>query len=312
MPLIEYNYPLSWLDKQLYRYKIIPEARKALLQRQKAYGWMDSKPNWGAGRVDPFNGPKFGYLGLPIDDTIGNTDLPPVWNQGQHEGFAIHLDGLQTSLTELIISSALGDGVPPDSINTEDLQRVEDYIRQVQPPLYAFALDRQLADRGKKLFDSNCASCHAFGGEKTGTVIPIDEVGTDRNRLDMWTQEAANAYNNFAKDYSFDFNNFRKTNGYVAVSLEGLWLRAPYLHNGSVPSLQDLLNVPEQRPKLFYSGYDVYNAEKVGFVTEGSEAQRYGFRYDISVAGNSNQGHLYGTDLSADEKQALLEFLKTL
>lgn len=143
-------------------------------------------------------------------------------------------------------------------------------------------------------------------------MIPVEEVGTDGHRLDMWTQQAADAYNNFAEGYSWDFNNLRKTNGYLSVSLDGLWLRAPYLHNGSVPTLQELLEKPENRPQVFYRGYDVYNPKKVGFVSNGSEAERVGFKYDTTVTANSNQGHVYGTDLSGDDKKALIEYLKTL
>ena len=128
----------------------------------------------------------------------------------------------------------------------------------------------------------------------------------------MWTQAAADSYNQYAEDYEWDFDYLRKTNGYVAVSLDGLWLRAPYLHNGSVPSLQDLLEKQENRPQVFYRGYDVYNQEKVGFVAEGAEAQKVGFKYDTSLVANGNQGHLYGTDLPGDEKTALIEYLKTL
>ncbi|NER51103.1 MAG: cytochrome c, partial [Symploca sp. SIO1A3] len=137
-------------------------------------------------------------------------------------------------------------------------------------------------------------------------------IGTDRHRLDMWTQEAADAYNEYAADYEYDFDYLRKTDGYLSVSLDGLWLRAPYLHNGSVPYLEDLLEEPENRTKVFYRGYDVYNQEKVGFVAEGLEAEKVGFKYDTSVQANGNQGHLYGTDLSSEDKQALVEYLKTL
>jgi hypothetical protein len=72
------------------------------------------------------------------------------------------------------------------------------------------------------------------------------------------------------------------------------------------------LEKPENRTKVFYRGYDVYDPEKVGFVSEGPEAERVGFRYDTSVTANSNQGHLYGTDLALQDKAALLEYLKTL
>ena len=55
----------------------------------------------------------------------------------------------------------------------------------------------------------------------------------------------------------YQFNHFQKTDGYANLPLDGLWLRAPYLHNGSVPTLADLLEPPEQRPKAFLRGSDV-------------------------------------------------------
>jgi hypothetical protein len=93
--------------------------------------------------------------------------------------------------------------------------------------------------------------------------------------------------------------------------LESVWLRAPYLHNGSVPTLRDLLNRPEDRPVLFYRGYDVYDYVNVGFVSTGQEAVGGGVEYRTTVKGNGNAGHLYGTDLQPADKADLLEFLKT-
>jgi hypothetical protein len=101
-------------------------------------------------------------------------------------------------------------------------------------------------------------------------------------------------------------------NGYVAVPLEGLWLRAPYLHNGSVPTLVDLLEKTDRRPKVFRRGYDVYDPVRVGFVTSGPEADRVGTLFDTSLPGGGNDGHLYGTDLSPADKAALIEYMKTL
>ena len=63
---------------------------------------------------------------------------------------------------------------------------------------------------------------------------------------------------------------------------------------------------------VFYRGFDVYDQKKVGFVSEGTEAERVGFKYDTTVTANSNQGHVYGTDLSGEDKKALIEYLKTL
>ncbi len=93
---------------------------------------------------------------------------------------------------------------------------------------------------------------------------------TDRHRIDMWTQNAATAYNNYTADHDWKFSHFVKQNGYVNVPLEGLWLRGPYLHNGSVPTLADLLEDPAHRPKVFYRGYDLLDAQKVGFVSDGA------------------------------------------
>src|SRR5262249_15699898 len=152
---------------------------------------------------------------------------------------------------------------------------------------------------GQKVYAAHCASCHETGGERTGTVIPLGEkeLGTDRHRLDMWTEEARDRYNSYPNGSGGTFHEFRKTDGYPSVPLAGWWLRAPYLHNGSVPSLRDLLEPPANRPKSFYRGYDVYDPQNVGFVSDGPAAKRAGFFYDTSKPGNGNGGHLYGTDL---------------
>lgn len=309
---IQYAVDLSWFDRLLYRFIIIPRTREEMLEQSLSFAWMDTRPDWGPGRIDPFNPVKFRVLNQPIDDTIGNSDMMPLWNEKMHAGFAYHWDGLETSLTETVQTGAIGDGATKKSIDIAGLQRVEDYILELPPPQYPFAINQNLATKGSKIFDNSCATCHAFGGERTGTVIPVDEVGTDRHRLDMWTQAAADTYNQFAEGYDWDFDQLRKTDGYVAVSLDGLWLRAPYLHNGSVPSLKDLLEKPSERPSVFYRGYDVYDPEKVGFVSEGPQAEQTGFKYDVQVPGNSNQGHLYGTKLAPSDKEALIEYLKSL
>lgn len=310
---IQQNQPLSWLDKLLYRFVLIPQTKQGILQQQQSYAWMETRPDWGPGRIDPFNPVKFRLLDQPLDDTIGNSDMMPLWNEKQHEGFAYHWDGLVTSLVEGVRTGAIGDGATKKSIPIAGLDRVTEFIQELPPPKYPYDIQPKLASQGSQIFANTCASCHAFGGDRTGTIIPVDEVGTDRHRLDMWTAEAAKAYNQFAEGYDWDFNTLQKTNGYVAVALDGIWLRAPYLHNGSVPTLRDLLEAPENRPKKFYRGNDVYAPEEVGFVSDVAteKGQEY-FQYDTEVPANGNQGHLYGLDLSDQEKTALVEYLKTL
>lgn len=312
LPEIEYNHQLSPVEKFLYRFIIIPSTREAMLEQGESFAWTDTRPDWGPGRIDPFNPVKFNMLEIPVDDTIGNSDMMPIWNQKMHEGFALHWDGLELSLTETVNTGAIGDGATRESINIEGLQRIEKFITQLDPPKFPFLIKDSVAAKGRKIFESHCAQCHALGGENTGTVIAIDEIGTDRHRLDMWTQDAADRYNSFAEGYEYDFDELRKTNGYVSVSLDGLWLRAPYLHNGSVPNLKELLKKPDLRTKVFYRGFDVYDPESAGFISQGPDAERLGFKFDTTLLANSNQGHLYGTELDEESKTALIEFLKTL
>lgn len=319
---IERHTKLSWIDKQLYRRLIIPRTRDALREQARRFAWTNARPDWGPGRIDPFNPVKFHHLEFdPVeDDTIGNSDMEPLWNMAPKEGFALHWDGLNDSLTEVVLTGAIGDGAtsvtgePTDELPVEDLKRIEDYIKKVKAPEYPFAVNRDLAVRGETVFAENCASCHEFGGERTGTVIPLPEIKTDEHRVDHWTQAAVEKYNAYADGFDFDFKHFRKTNGYVAVAMDGLWMRAPYLHNGSVPSVEDLLKPARERPKVFYRGYDVVHPRKLGFISQGPSARREGARYDTRVAGNSNQGHegsAYGTTLPEADKRALVEYLKT-
>ena len=305
-------YDMPLFDRLLYRYLLIPGTRRALLEQKEQFAWTASRPAWGRGRIDPFNPVKVLTLGVGVGDTIGNADMVPIWNLRPREGMDYHWDGLNLVLREVFLSSAIGDGATPKSLPFEHVRALEDWLMDVKPPPFPFPIDRQLAASGAAVFERECADCHAFGGSRTGKVIPVSEVGTDPHRAEMWTTEAAEAYNDYASDYDWDFNEFRSTGGYVAVPLDGLWIRAPYLHNGSVPYLDDMLRPPAERTPVFHRGFDVYNSERVGFVSEGSDAERFGTRLDTSEAGNSNAGHLWGTELAEEETAALLEYLKTL
>jgi hypothetical protein len=95
---------------------------------------------------------------------------------------------------------------------------------------------------------------------------------------------------------------------YKARPLNGIWATAPYLHNGSVPTLYDLLLPPASRPKKFVLGRREFDPKKVGYESEGDVP----FVIDTSVTGNGNGGHEYGVTLSDADRWALLEYLKTL
>ena len=313
-------------ERALYRYALIPATRQALQAQAVRFAWTESRPDWGPGRIDPFNPVKFANLGLPDDGSIGNSDMMPLWALGPiaSDGDAIrsmHWDGLMTDLHETVVAGAIGDGMSWQTFprTRENLARMEDFARVQTPPPSPFRSDlapgdpyrvdaRQVAT-GRAIYARLCADCHQPDGARFRQPIPAAELGTDRHRLDMWTPAARDRYAAYEDGYSWDFRSFRKTGGYTAVNLTGLWLRGPYLHNGSVPTLRDLLMPPAQRPKTFLRGSDLIDPRNGGFRPDPASP---GWLYDTGLPGNGNGGHLWGTDLPPSERESLLSYLKTL
>jgi mono/diheme cytochrome c family protein len=284
-------------------------------------------PPWGRGRVDTFNPYKsiqFNWRldDLPAEELIGASDFPSLWNQKPRDGMHLHWDGDNDSVDERNLSAALGAGVTPVTVDHAALQRVRDWIWTLPPPQYPYAVDEALAARGAPLYQQHCLECHAGArfrdgvkeGRLVGLVEAIDRIGTDRHRLDSYTYVFASNQYSLYPDSQYRFTRFLKTGGYANHPLDGIWLRAPYLHNGSVPTIRDLLEPPDQRPKVFFRGYDVFDQANVGFVSsvpgEGGDSGRTFFRYDTALPGNGNGGHVYGTTLPEADKRAIVEYMK--
>jgi hypothetical protein len=305
------NARLSWFNRLLYRFFVIRATRNGILDRARENSWFDTRPPQGVGRVDTFNPYKV-FLNVPMDDTVGTVDLPSLWNQRMRRGMWLHWDGNNDSVEERNKSAAIGAGATPDSLDLASMARIEEWILDLTPPAYPAArIDRAKAEEGRRVYEQACASCHAVGGSSVGQVTGIADVGTDAERLRSFTAELAPRMNTIGRGRPWQFKRFRKTDGYANMPLDGLWLRAPYLHNGSVPHLRALL-FPEERPRVFYRGYDVYDWENVGFVSSGPQAEAEGVRFDTSLKGNGNGGHVYGATLPAGQRLALIEYLKTL
>lgn len=321
MPEIEYLTKLSAAERALYRSVLIPQTRAAVLAEAARYRWAERNPAWGPGRIDPFNPVKFGILRRPVDRTIGNSDMMPIWALDQRQGKPLHWDGLNSSVREVVLSSALGDGASRASLDPHAMAELEDWLRGLKAPRNPFPVDAAKAAAGAPVYAERCASCHGTPGAWTGRLVPVaapdeaegaDRIGTDRHRVEMWDAAAAEAYNRYASGYDWKFRTFTNQESYVAPPLDALWIRGPFLHNGSVPTVWHLLR-PDQRPERFYRGYDVVDPARVGFVwTVPEEDGRRHFVFDTRLPGNSNQGHAYGADLSEAQKDALLEYLKTL
>jgi mono/diheme cytochrome c family protein len=310
---------LSWIDGAIYRFLLIPITRKRLLEREEQFQWIyrHDFPEWGRGRDDAMNLTKYFMIKVPMDDTVGPSDIPSIWNLGKYAAQEATLNwaGDSHDTHSVIIDSALGLlGAAPKS-NEEFLAEVrwlEDYLSAKPAPKFPLPLDETKVRAGNAIFDRECASCHA--SDRTGQRMALAGVDTDAERLYTWKKEHAIAANRVVSEFGIERPGLVEEEliGYNAVFLDGLWLRAPYLHNGSVPTLRDLLNPPERRPTVFWRGYDVYDATNVGFVSSGDQAQQAGTRFDTALRSNGNGGHVFGTALPDPEKEVLLEYLKSL
>jgi hypothetical protein len=120
---------LSWIDKQIYRFVLIPITKKRLLERGPRFAWIYNHglpkwPDWGRGRDDAMNLTKYFLTTSPLDETLGPTDMPSIWNIGKYktrEGTRMNFAGDSYDANSVIIDSALGllGGAP---------QRNEDFL----------------------------------------------------------------------------------------------------------------------------------------------------------------------------------------
>lgn len=312
LPEMALHFDFDWLDWALYKVVIIPATRLALREGARQLAWMDDRPAWGPGRDDAFNLPKFVLTQAEWDDTVGATDFPALWRMGARSGQLVHWGGEAKTVSAVVATSALGVGALPGRRFDEHARWLESFIADLRPPPFPGRIDRELSARGERLFDAHCAECHEPGGARTGSAIPLDEIGTDPERALTWRDADAARMNRVTQALGLDGAELQGAQGYVARPLVGVWLLGPYLHNGSVPTVRDLLSPPEARPREFWRGGDVLDLENLGFASTPPTAGRPAFAYRTEERGNGNAGHLYGVDLTDEEKRAVIEHLKTL
>lgn len=317
---------LGPFDRFIYKWVVIPRTVDQTLRLQRRLRLLmgDEVTAWGRGRVDTFNpykGIQFNWHldELPKSELTAASDFPSLWNQKPRDGMWLHWDGNNDSVDERNLSASLGAGVTPVTIDHERLNRVKDWIWTLPPPEWPYGIDDAEAARGEELYQAYCLDCHGdhrfkegtVTGSRIGTVEDIEDIGTDPYRLDSYTHAFASNQYSLYPDSEYRFTHFRKTGGYANHPLDGIWARAPYLHNGSVPTMRDLLEPPENRPMVFYRGYDVYDPERMGFVHDVPEEGGLAFtRHDTTLPGNSNSGHLYAVDLPPEDKDAIVEYMK--
>ena len=203
----------------------------------------------------------------------------------------------------------------------KDFRDLEAWIRSLKPPKYPWPIDSARAARGRKVFASTCFRCHGGEDDSGQYVYPskrvdVDIVGTDPLRLEngitprMREVMAKSWFGDYGKlDYEID------PEGYMAPPLLGVWASPPYLHNGSVPTLRDLVFF-EGRPTVWTleRGYDSSRIGAKFLALTAAQAKEPSTKeiYDTRLPGQSAQGHTFTKSLSSDDREDLLEYLKTL
>jgi cytochrome c2 len=301
----------------------------------------------GPGRIDAFGAARnllFPKFAMKMESPVS---FPFIWNvpdttQQRSPGEEprwIHYDGNTNSILERNIGQALGMGAVFDPITYEstlrigNLHRLEVLTHKLQAPVWPAdilgAIDQAKAEKGAAIFQDKCQNCHQ------DKLYALGDVGTDPLRANSFGQPVGGTPFAAAvapilsglKKRAFDDDGisaadqagmdanpviWRATGMYMARKLNGIWATAPYLHNGSVPTLYHLLH-PQQRPARFLVGNREYDPVKLGFQSESAGTNVNVWVYDTTKPGNSNIGHSgeqFGTSLSEEDKAALIEYLK--
>lgn len=249
--------------------------------------------------------------------TIG-TDVPPLWNVAKKE--ALYYNGMgRGDFTKLLMQACLL-GIH-DSTAAREVQSsfgdVVAWLRVLEPPSYPGEINQSLASSGKTVFENNCKKCHgSYSGKETypNKLIPLDEIGTDPTYALYAMESPVNTWYNaswFAQ--SEPRAESRPSPAYMAPPLDGIWATAPFLHNGSVPNLEALLN-SELRPTYWERDFesDEYDLERVGWPHTVRSNGQGRYTFDTTLPGYGNGGHTFGDSLSQLERTALIEYLKSL
>ena len=326
------------LTQTLFEFDTIVRLLVSRLRLARQIGGVADPVDAGPGRVDAFVTAK-NIVFQKTEPTNSPVSFPHIWGIDRLK--RLHWDGNTNSVMERNMGQAIGLGAVFDAdgqstLLPREIHELEIWARQLAPPKWPFALDTTQAAKGRVTFDAQCAKCHGPAAASGEACTPLADVGTDPKRAEnfdsmvdgdpLWKRLDAFLKQLKARSYQdadpkvLPEEALRMEAGrlptkwqaprcYANRTLEGIWATAPFLHNGSVPTLAHLLQL-EPRPARFSLGHSAFDTTRVGVAAPaGSSA---GFAFDTSVVGNSNQGHVYGTRLSDAEKRDLLEYLKTL
>jgi len=250
--------------------------------------------------------------------------VPPWWRMQKKNAMFYTTIGRGDHARFMIMASMLCAGSVAE-VEAVDAYApdIRAYIAALEPPAYPFAIDRDLAAKGKAVFEETCSKCHGTYGAQPSypnRVIALDKIGTDPAYARAATDGSRDRFYRWVAQSPYGASvRIAPAPGYIAPPLDGVWATAPYLHNGSVPDLRALLDSAE-RPRFWRHRaeppdyvqarlgwrFDRLDAGKAG---AGAEAPAI---YDTTLPGYGNGGHLYGDRLTGAARRAVIEYLKTL
>ncbi|MBK1705153.1 hypothetical protein CKO40_11520 [Halochromatium glycolicum] len=263
-------------------------------------------------------------MALPSEQVLP-ASVPPLWNVDKKHATFYNGEGRGDHVGYMMLASTTcTDSVAEAREIDAWFTDVRAYLATLEAPAYPYPIDAELAAEGEKLFKAECTDCHGRYGRierYPNELIALDEIGTDPAMAEAGYRHA----DRFARWFNASFYGRNAETmpglGYVAPPLDGVWATAPYLHNGSVPTLAALLD-SEERPTYwrFANAEPEYDREALGWRVEALEQGREQFGdlderkwvYDTTRYGYGKAGHEFGDLLNDAELQALLEYLKTL
>ncbi len=256
---------------------------------------------------------------LDVSAAVVPTDVPAWWMLKKKNAMFYTALGRGDFGKFLMLSNILtvSDSSEAREVNTH-FGDVLAYIRSIEPPPYPLTVDKALAKKGKAIFTNACQRCHGSygpGGQYPNLLVPGSIIGTD-SLLFMSNQQAKPFVDWFNNSWFAQAPNPAQLvpgNGYVAPPLDGVWITAPYLHNGSVPTIEAVLN-SKIRPTYWSRDFEKpeYDYAHVGWKYVKQDKPDGKKVYNTTLPGYGNYGHYFGDKLSDDERRSVIEYLKTL
>lgn len=256
---------------------------------------------------------------IKIPEQVIPSDVPAWWLLKKKNGMFYNGFGRGDFGRFLMASNLLTVNDTSESAEVDQhMPDVLAYINSLEPPMFPKLIDPGMAEKGRVIFNNNCSECHGtYGkdGQYPNLLIPQATIQTDSllysanysnpGFVDWFNKSWFSSGDHPAKLVPFK--------GYIAPPLDGIWITAPYFHNGSVPTLEGVLN-SKLRPSFWSRDFQQpeYDYEKIGWKISVHDKAGDRLIYNTTSPGYGNYGHYFGDKLSEEERKAVIEYLKTL